>query len=326
MSYILDALKKDPVTQQRLNIDPLRQYHQESTKNPIQGRRYLYIGLALLAFVGSYLFFGGTNWIQQTWFEANDSDNLLVQEPLRAGYQTKHPLADYFQQGQAYNQQLVTLRREQWQLQQRLQQDKAVAEQQASQQQQSQMIAAQVDAALAKHQLNAPLIQDNDDRASEQPWQGDNSHSTQSRGKPIIELSAQQQEQISPELLAAFNQAVDETYTDDKDNFEQAALQQVRDEAKLDSQDHPHFDGRQTEEIPLLTQLPNSYRNTIPAIQFSLHMYSSDISSRWLRMNGQDYFEGGMSPEGIVIEEIQPQFVVMRYRGQSFRLPALSSW
>ncbi|TLU67257.1 hypothetical protein FE810_02950 [Thalassotalea litorea] len=324
MSYILDALKKDPATQQRLNIDPLRQYHQQRTKNPVQNFRYLYIGLGLLAFMGSYLVFGGADSINKTWFKAAESQVLLVQEPLRAGYQTRHPLADYFQHGQAYNQQLVTLRREQRQQQQRQQQDKAVAEQQASQQQQSKLIAAQVDAALAKHQLNAQLINERDDQVNEQRWQGDNHNSAKSANKPIIELNAQEKEQISPELLAAFNQAVDDTYADDNDSIEKAALQQARDEAN--DNDYPHFDGRQTEEIPLLTQLASSYRNTIPAIQFSLHMYSSDISSRWVRMNGQDYFEGGTSPEGIVIEEIQPQFVVMSYRGKSFRLPALSSW
>lgn len=314
MSYILDALKKDPISQQQLHIDPLRKYHQGNTSKPVLQSRYLYVLLAIIVFVISYLTYGGGHWLAQT-FADNEQHQSGIEEPLRASRQISHPLADYFVHGQVYNQQLVDLRAEQRKSNLKAMQEQAAAKQQVAQQQQSELIAVQLDAALAKRQID---VQTDTDKVNTNRSKATSSEKVSDAGtKPRIELTANEQDKISPELLAAFNRAIDEAYTEDD-----TATQPILSTTTKSSSGKP---GQQTE-VPLLAQLPSRYRNSIPAIQFSLHMYSSDLSSRWVRMNGQDYFEGGESPDGVGIEEIRPQFVVLSYRGKSFRLPALSSW
>ncbi|QDP02278.1 general secretion pathway protein GspB [Thalassotalea sp. PS06] len=318
MSYILDALKKDPKSQQQLHIDPLRQYHQSGKTHRSSARIAIITLLSISGFCASYWFFGGGNWVKQTWF-ANDVQ-IQQQEPLRTSFHSAHPLAQYFADGQTYNQQLVTLRKEQRELENQQLLAREKARQQESEQRQSQLIAEQVDSAIAKHSFQAQNASIRDAQAA------DNTDSN----KPRIALTAQEQEQISPELLAAFNQAVDEAYADEQETERvESLIAKAKADiagAKANQEAAQANQGQPVREVPLLAQLPDSFRNSVPPIQFSLHMYSSDIDSRWIRMNGQDYFEGGISPEGIEVEQIDPQFVVLNYRGKSFRLPALSSW
>ncbi|TKB47180.1 general secretion pathway protein GspB [Thalassotalea mangrovi] len=328
MSYILEALKKDPKTQQQLNIDPLRQYHHQSARAPLVSKNLLLSLLALSAFVGSYLFFGGTHWIASTWFSKTPEPE--VEEILRASYQSAHPLAAKFDNGDEHNQQLVSWRAEQQQIKLQQQQSQVEAEMQANEERQTQLIAAQIDKAIAKHTLNnqaAGVGQNSQTLANSA------SSSSQQKSlvtKPVIDLNAQQQDQISPELLAAFNQAIDEAYASEQEKQRiETAVTEVTGRplnAGADPDNKIDKKNQSGNQVPLLTQLPSRYRNSVPAIQFSLHMYSSDISSRWVRMNGQDYFEGGVSPEGIMVEQIEPQFVILSFQGRAFRLAALSSW
>ena len=78
-------------------------------------------------------------------------------------------------------------------------------------------------------------------------------------------------------------------------------------------------------EVPPLSDMPVAIQNSIPKLSFDMHIYASD-GQGWVRVNGQDKYQGeNISPE-LVLEAILPQKIVLDYHGERFTLPAMSSW
>jgi general secretion pathway protein B len=67
-------------------------------------------------------------------------------------------------------------------------------------------------------------------------------------------------------------------------------------------------------------ELPASVRQNIPPINMSIFMYSEDPASRMVRINGQTYREGQSLGEGLKLEEIRPDGVVVNYRNYRLHL------
>ena len=120
---------------------------------------------------------------------------------------------------------------------------------------------------------------------------------------PTLDTSA-----ISPELLQKFQQAVSEIKPEEPTDFEQE--QQIADSG----------------EVLRVDQLPAWVLTELPSMSFSAHMYASAAQQRWVRVNGIEMGEGDWIDNKVRIESIEPQKVIMNYKGHEFSMRALTDW
>ena len=114
-------------------------------------------------------------------------------------------------------------------------------------------------------------------------------------------------EGVSPELLQRFNQALEQLENQPESNQRETTVSVVDD-------------------IPRVDQLPARLLTRLPAMTFSAHMYASNRDSRWVRVNGQQLYEGEWIEDGLQIINIEPQRVVLSFRGELFAMAALTDW
>lgn len=112
---------------------------------------------------------------------------------------------------------------------------------------------------------------------------------------------------VSDDLLARFQAAVEDTENEN-------SLGEVKPEKIVVDSD-----------IKSLTQMPTWLQEDIPSLYFEQHIYASD-GAGWVNVNGRDRYEGDSIANGLVIEKILPQQVILTYRGETFSLPALTNW
>ena len=72
--------------------------------------------------------------------------------------------------------------------------------------------------------------------------------------------------------------------------------------------------------IPYLNELPASLKNALPPIRMTSHLYRG--ASRLVSINGRIMSGGVNMGDGLILEEITPEGVIMSFRGQRFRLKA----
>ena len=111
-------------------------------------------------------------------------------------------------------------------------------------------------------------------------------------------------EQVSPALLARFNQVISATST---------------------SQPEPVIVPDSVIAVPV-ADLPESLQAQLPAISYNSHVYSSIAKNRSVRLNNKDLHEGSWLTDDIEVLEILPNEVIMRVGPQSFSMPALADW
>jgi type II secretory pathway predicted ATPase ExeA len=116
---------------------------------------------------------------------------------------------------------------------------------------------------------------------------------------------AKAEEGVSQDLLARFQSAVDEVDDKESDDTSQPAIA--------------------TSELKPLSDMPQWVQDGIPALTFEVHIFASE-GKGWVRVNGEDKYQGEHLSEDLVLTEILPQHVVLAYQGEEFTLPALSSW
>jgi general secretion pathway protein B len=73
--------------------------------------------------------------------------------------------------------------------------------------------------------------------------------------------------------------------------------------------------------IPRLSELPESTRRELPKLTISGSVYSDDPASRFVIVNGEVQHEGAKLGEDVVLEQIRPRELVLRFKGQRFRQP-----
>lgn len=66
-------------------------------------------------------------------------------------------------------------------------------------------------------------------------------------------------------------------------------------------------------------ELPASIRQELPAMQISLHLYSTRPGNSFVSINNQMLQEGATAAPGLVLEQITPEGMVFRYKGYRFR-------
>jgi hypothetical protein len=75
-----------------------------------------------------------------------------------------------------------------------------------------------------------------------------------------------------------------------------------------------------------LSMYPKWYQNLVPDLEFSYHIYASDVNERWVRVNNQVVKEGELINADMRLVTIAPQQVIIEMQQRRFSLPALSSW
>jgi len=126
-------------------------------------------------------------------------------------------------------------------------------------------------------------------------------------------LPTENLEQVSDELLALFQTAVDET----------AEIENS--DKTVDNNTFTPTSSNNKEGIKSLTQMPVWVQNGISNLTFEQHIYSSD-GEGWVNVNGRDRYEGDMITADLQVSKILPQQVILSYRGETFSLPALTNW
>lgn len=108
--------------------------------------------------------------------------------------------------------------------------------------------------------------------------------------------------QVSPELLAKFEQAVQQS-----------------------SAGNANQDDNRSSVVPPLAELSDSFKQQVAPFSYDGHMYLSDPEQRWVELNQQRYYVGERF-NGLRIEQIEPQRLVLSRDGQAFSIDALSDW
>ncbi|MCB1703778.1 MAG: general secretion pathway protein GspB [Halioglobus sp.] len=118
-----------------------------------------------------------------------------------------------------------------------------------------------------------------------------------------------------PEVRRPQRPAADSTeQTIDVDTMIKLAQQEAK---NLGLTDHP---------VPLLIDLSQQVKDSIPTVYYLRHDYSSDSARSTVVLNSKTLSVGGSPAAGMKVEEILPDSVVLNYQGTQFRLRALNSW
>lgn len=95
-----------------------------------------------------------------------------------------------------------------------------------------------------------------------------------------------------------------------KPEIPSSAASKVRPDAKPVQNDPAPVPGK----IYRLGDLPASEQQNLPAVNMSIFMYSEEPALRMVRINGQTLREGQYISEGLKVEEIKPDGVVLNYK------------
>ena len=79
-------------------------------------------------------------------------------------------------------------------------------------------------------------------------------------------------------------------------------------------------------EIKELWQLPADFQSTVPALEFSFHVYSREPLKRTIIINGRRVREGQWVSSGLALKAITESGVIMQYRGRVFHIDVIEKW
>ncbi len=150
-------------------------------------------------------------------------------------------------------------------------------------------------------------------------------NNTDKLNKPFI-LKATQG--VSNKLLKTFQHAVNETLENDtKSNTTLESSFSATEQASVDNKSltQSKLQPIKPAAIRPLSQMPQWLQQDLPTLKFEMHIYASD-GQGWVRVNGKDVHEGEKIAKNLVLEKIEPQQVILNFRGENFSMPALSSW
>ncbi|MCV2884813.1 general secretion pathway protein GspB [Aestuariibacter sp. AA17] len=79
-------------------------------------------------------------------------------------------------------------------------------------------------------------------------------------------------------------------------------------------------------DVPPIHELPAWVLTDLPSLSFSAHMYASNPSERWISVNGMRLSEGELIADGLYLVAIEPQHVILAFKGHEFSMNALTDW
>ncbi len=73
--------------------------------------------------------------------------------------------------------------------------------------------------------------------------------------------------------------------------------------------------------VPRVAELPDGVRRELPTLAIGGSVYSDDPASRLVIVNGEVQHEGAKLTKDLVLEQIRPRELVLRFKGQRYRQP-----
>ncbi|MBU2869692.1 AAA family ATPase [Colwellia sp. E2M01] len=148
-------------------------------------------------------------------------------------------------------------------------------------------------------------------------------------------------EGVSSDLLALFQSAIDETEPESVEESEQSfsasnssnnytieGSTTVSTQSPASNTNYNDSNGMVSAgdyNILPLSQMPQSLQDNLPSLKFEQHVYTSDQKG-WVSESGNDYYEGDFITDNLKLDKILPQKVILTFEGQTFSMPALTSW
>ncbi len=86
------------------------------------------------------------------------------------------------------------------------------------------------------------------------------------------------------------------------------------------------FEASTKRPVSKITALPTNIQRQIPDLKFSSHLYADDSSFRMVNINGNMFHEGDIIAEGIQLERISEEGVVLNYLHYTFELSVIRDW
>lgn len=77
--------------------------------------------------------------------------------------------------------------------------------------------------------------------------------------------------------------------------------------------------------VPHLVEMPREFQQSIPDLVFNSHIYASEPSSRRVMINN-NYLKAGDSFDGLRVQQITEEGVVLSKNGRSFRVGSMRDW
>ena len=106
----------------------------------------------------------------------------------------------------------------------------------------------------------------------------------------------------------------------------QVTLDEMSEKPVLEAVSTPQQSVSDTGAIPRLMTLPAQTRNSLPAIQISGHIYDPTPANRMVIINGQVEREGHFVSDGLILEKITEDGIVLNYSGTLFFMNVFDSW
>ena len=75
-----------------------------------------------------------------------------------------------------------------------------------------------------------------------------------------------------------------------------------------------------------MNELAPQLQGQIPPVRFEAHVYATQSSQRWVKVNGKSLQEGQWVTADIRLKEITPQFVLLEMGDELFSMPALTDF
>jgi general secretion pathway protein B len=82
----------------------------------------------------------------------------------------------------------------------------------------------------------------------------------------------------------------------------------------------PTSQQQETDLVPLFDDLPSGLKARVPELSFAGHVYADEAQQRLIIINNRIVREGDMISEGLSLEEIDSNGVIMRYETAVFRV------
>jgi general secretion pathway protein B len=84
--------------------------------------------------------------------------------------------------------------------------------------------------------------------------------------------------------------------------------------------------GKSAAPVQEISELPDSVRNTLPAMTFSFHVYSGDPQRRTIIINNRRLREGDAIDAGMTLQEITEDGVIIAMNDRRVHISVLSGW
>ncbi len=81
-----------------------------------------------------------------------------------------------------------------------------------------------------------------------------------------------------------------------------------------------------TAPLQQLWELPEGVRRGLPPMTYSFHVYASDPQRRTIIINNRTLREGQQVSDGVLLEEITPDGVILATGGYRVQIPVLGEW